>query len=325
VNARLDPARIVLVAISRAFSRGASNLKKQLVSLRRHLTTAPWKSITGALFLIGAGIAMEQLSQSAHSRALVNWGFVAAYILLAVGFLWIAFIWLRSEFLQRLNRDKNPWDNPSNAPYLIWKWTVTPGIGLLLGFAIIVTVLFHRDKLSSFLDTVNSHETKPGPIPSATAPSSTSASPTSLLSPNAASPTPPPPPTGRVQRQSISEAAPTPAAFSSADANERARRQQIIASLRKEYVEELTKRRFIVRDGFLWRNEIPPTAWTNEKLREMGESWSIKNRYTDMQTDQLRNAAAKFITEIKNISSGFPQAARDLHQERLKQLNAAKT
>src|SRR5262249_837221 len=200
-----------------------------------------------------------------------------------------------------------------------------PGIGLLLGFAIIVTVLFHRDKLSSFLDTVNSHETKPGPIPSATAPSSTSASPTSLLSPNAASPTPPPPPTGRVQRQSISEAAPTPAAFSSADANERARRQQIIASLRKEYVEELTKRRFIVRDGFLWRNEIPPTAWTNEKLREMGESWSIKNRYTDMQTDQLRNAAAKFIAEIKNISSGFPQAARDLHQERLKQLNAAKT
>ncbi len=123
-----------------------------------------WKS-PGVLIVcfIAVGIAVEQLGQGAHFRWLVNLAFIVSYLFFLLAVIWSLGSWLSSEFLQGKNRHKNPWDNPSHTPYRTWKWGASSGIFAVFVFAIVVTALFHRDKISTTPITSPQAKSEPKP------------------------------------------------------------------------------------------------------------------------------------------------------------------
>lgn len=97
---------------------------------------------------VGLAVAMISVAQNAHSLWLANLGFAVAYLFILAALVWALGAWLTSEFLEA-KADAEYWNKQSPRVYRKWKRSVTFGIIGLAAIAILVTALFHRDKIVS--------------------------------------------------------------------------------------------------------------------------------------------------------------------------------
>jgi len=106
-----------------------------LSSLHQFVGSSKWKH--AGIFIpvwVGLAVGMAAIAQSAHSVFLAHLGFGLAYLFLLIGAVWGLNAWLHSEFAK---------EGPSRKG---WGWA---GVSILLITAIVITALFHNDKIVS--------------------------------------------------------------------------------------------------------------------------------------------------------------------------------